>query len=166
MLVSTLALAPNAAAQKWTKSTWSELGFKAEFPGRPTLDSSIINNPDPVTMMIVGVPAKNGYYGVMVTDMPDFTAESFADPEVRERVLDGAQNQSLADAGATLKSQREVTLDNRIGREIISTLPGGEAEIHSRIYLEAGRMTMQIAVAADKKALVVAARFLRSLHFL
>jgi hypothetical protein len=156
----------SAAAQSWTKSTWRQFGFSAEFPGKPRLDSSVVAEPDSRTMMMVATGSKSGYFAVMITEMPEFTAEAIDDSARREMILDGAQDQSLADANATLKSQRAISLGGRYGREIIAALPDGEAEVHSRIYLEENRMYMQIAVVANRKAIATGTRFLKSFRFL
>ncbi|HVK40680.1 MAG TPA: hypothetical protein VNA88_19260 [Candidatus Kapabacteria bacterium] len=161
-----LVAGPRLSAQTWTKSSWPDHGFAAEFPFAPELDSTAIGEMDGRMMTIIGAGSEIGYFAVMVTPMPEFTEEVLADAEARETILDGAQQQSLADGGGTLKSQRAITLDGRYGREFVSTIPGEKAEVHTRIYLDDLRMIMQIAVVADKSVLPTGTRFLNSFRFL
>lgn len=166
-LLAAIALASvaTADAQSWKKSTWSDFGFSASFPGSPTLDSTSVAMGDGERRIsIVGTTTKKGYFSVMVTEMPEFTAEKIADATARGQILDGAQRQALEDAGATARSQRELTLSGRHGREIISVMPD-KTEVHARIYLDASRMYMLIAVVeAPNKAL--ATRFLDGFRLL
>jgi hypothetical protein len=157
-----LASAAPAVAQKWTKSTWKNFAFSAEYPSKPKLDSTDV---DGHTMVTIGAPTKTGYYAVMVTQMPEFTEEVISDSARREQVLDGAQERSISDAGSTLRSQRPLLLGGRVGREIISTLPDDGMEIFTRVYIEEGRMYMQIAVVATGKE-SLATKFLKSFKFL
>lgn len=160
-----LAAAGPADAQPWKTSTWKRFGFSASFPGVAKLDSTSTPMPEGDRVIsIIGLPTKTGYYAVIVTTMPEFTAERLSDSAMRERIIDGAQKQSLHDINATARTQRPIRLGGLHGREIVADLPDG-TEMHTRIYLQENRMYMILSVI-EAKNLALATRFLDGFRLL
>ena len=156
----------HAAGQTARVSSWPSLGFAAEFPGKPELESTPAEGEGTFSSQMVSSSSKDGYFAVSVATIEEFTAEAIADSATRERIFDGAQSNSIEQGGTTLKSQRSLMLDGRYGREFISAMPDGSAMVHTRAYLEPSRLYIQIAVITNRKAPKTGTRFLNSFKFL
>ncbi|MFN2497891.1 MAG: hypothetical protein ABR557_02280 [Pyrinomonadaceae bacterium] len=104
----------------WTNVTPAKAGFTILLPGKPSETAQPSSRPG-IEYHLLTLETKLAGYVVSYVQFPD----EVTDPAVIKGLLDRGRAGGVASSGGTLKSEKEIKLNDYLGREWLMELPGG-----------------------------------------
>lgn len=136
---------------KW--ETVSEGGMSVEMPGKPQKQTQTVQSPaGPVTVNILGLERSSEAFMVAYNEFPAQIANSpgLANPKA---LLDSGRDGALRNVNGKLTSERDMTIGNYQGREIVGEVPDKKASFTARIFWAKPRLYQAIYISPQGKSI-------------
>lgn len=156
--------------EEWVVIAPENSGFSAEFPAKPTFETSTEETPIgnlEMNFFMHEAPdsdeAENFMYGVIFLDYPESFTELITSEEMKRDMFDGAAGGVIEETGGKLTREIEIEKNGVSGKEFDITFMGDLALMTIQIFMVKNRMYMvQVAGMAGGNDNSAAQRFLNS----
>lgn len=105
----------------WTNGAPATAGFTIQMPGKPTERVQPLEGRPGIENHLLMLETKLAGYVVSYVQFPD----DVTDPVIIKGLLDRGRDGGVSSSGGTLKSEKEIKLNDYLGREWLMDLPNG-----------------------------------------
>lgn len=143
----------NSLTKDWVAYTSKDGSYSAKFPAKPNEQTQTAqSSAGPIEFTLVS-HADNSEQRAFMTSTSNIPLPEGASKKDfnLKRGLDGARDNAAKNAGAKVVQEREITLNNNPGREILMHKDEGNLDIKLRIYVDTDSLKLyQALVVAGK----------------
>jgi hypothetical protein len=135
--------APGPESGTWINVAPADAGFSVLMPGKPSEKVEAVEAHPGIENHTMMLETKLGGYAVSYTQFP----EDVTDTSVIKEMLDRGREGGIASSSGKLKSEKDIKLNEYLGREWVLELPGGLLAT-ARAYWVKRRLYQAVFVAA------------------